>query len=80
MSGIIGFSITPVLHKVVDDARYPKPPLGANQCHVLWAWIFTNERVSFSLTYSELILVFKIIVKFFFQQIGHFIIPFIVRS
>jgi len=32
---------TPLPQKNVDDARYPKPPLGANQSHVLWAWLFT---------------------------------------
>ena len=34
-----GQATTPLLHKTVNDARYPKPPLGANQSHVLWAWI-----------------------------------------
>ena len=29
------------LHKVVDDARNPKPPLGVNQCHVPLARNFT---------------------------------------
>ena len=27
--------------KLLRDASLPKPPLGANQGHVLWEWIFT---------------------------------------
>jgi hypothetical protein len=36
----IVFSITPVLQKAVIFARdIKRPPLGANQSQVLWAWI-----------------------------------------
>jgi hypothetical protein len=47
-------SITPVLQKAVIFARdVKKPPPGANQSQVLWAWILYNIFLRSALTGPE---------------------------